>query len=85
MDNFSYQHDQWLILSLGGGVMLVLLICLTYIAGWRPRRPAGERPVPASKAALQFVPWVLIVVYIIIFVYYFASPLLWRYWPEQLG
>ena len=84
MYHFNYEHDQWLILSLGGGLILVLLITLSFIAGWRPRPPAEQdKPLPASEATLDFIPWVLTVIYIIIFIYYFISPFLWLYWPEQ--
>lgn len=83
MYHYNYLHDQWLILSLGGGLILVLLIVLTYMAVWRPRPPEPEKPRPASEATLQFIPWVLIVIYVAILVYYFVSPYIWANWPEQ--
>jgi heme A synthase len=83
MSNFSYLHDQWLYLSLGGGLVLVLLIVLSYLAVWRPRHPeADKRPVPASGSVLRFFPWVLAVIYLAIFVYYFISPFLWIEGPK---
>lgn len=86
MYHYSYLHDQWLILSLGGGTVLLLLVCLSYLAMWRPRPPEDEgQLVRASQRARQFIPWVLIVIYVSIFIYYFISPFLWLYWPEQWG
>ena len=56
MYHFSYVNDQWLILALGGGTVLTLLVCLSYIAIWRPRPPEAKgRLVRGSPRALQFI------------------------------
>jgi len=69
---FQYHiiQNQWLILALGGGLVLVLGIALSYIAIWQPRRPPGRIEHQASKSTLQFIPWILVVTYIAILVYY---------------
>lgn len=79
MYHFNYVRDQWLILSLGGGLLMVLLITLSYLALWQPRPPA-ERGGPrrAYEATRQPLPWVLIVIYLVIGVYYFISPFWWN-------
>ena len=81
MYHYNYIQDQWLILSLGGGTLLVLVIVLSYIAMWRPRPPGTEegQPRKASTDTLRFIPLVLVVIYLVIFVYYFISPFLLLY------
>lgn len=70
MFQYSIIQNQWLILALGGGLVLVLGIALSYIAIWQPRRPSGRKSPQASKSTLQFIPWILVVTYVAILVYY---------------
>ncbi|MBE3070152.1 MAG: hypothetical protein IMZ66_07930 [Planctomycetes bacterium] len=64
-------QNEWLLLALAGGTVLVLLVVLAYLALWRPR----EREAPAAGDAGEHepgrapVPWVLILVYAAVAVY----------------
>jgi hypothetical protein len=58
-------QNQWLILSLTGGLAAVLVVVLGYLALWRPRElppEAGAAPAEgAPRAGRGLVPWVLTV------------------------
>ncbi len=51
-------QDQWLILALGGGVVLVLTVIVAYLGYWRT--PTKEEGAPDGHGP---VPWVLILLY----------------------
>jgi len=73
MFQYHILQNQWLVLALGGGLVLVLAVVLSYIAIWRPRRSPGRSDERGSKATLQFIPWILIVTYVVILVYYLVG------------
>ena len=54
-------QNQWLILSLLGGVVVLLGVVLWYLAEWR--LPDVESPSGAERRRRP-MPWVLIVVYV---------------------
>lgn len=70
MFQYHIVQNQWLILSLGGGLVLALGIALSYIAIWQPRHAPGKHRERPSRATLQFIPWILVVTYVAILVYY---------------
>jgi hypothetical protein len=53
-------QDQWLLLALGGGLVLVLAFAVAYLGYWR--KPSGQ----ADAAGRRPVPWILILVYVAI-------------------
>lgn len=73
MFDYTILQNRWLILSLGGGLVLVLGVVLAYIAIWRPRHGPGEGGERPSGATLQFMPWILVVTYLAILVYYLVG------------
>jgi hypothetical protein len=60
-------QNQWLILSLGAGLALVLAVALYYLAMWRPR--PGEPAAPGSGRATGFFPRLLALVYAFVLVF----------------
>ena len=69
-------QNQWLILALIGGSALVLTFILAYLAIWRQREGDGLGTVEHANEAQgvwawlrSFVPWVLIVIVVALFVW----------------
>ena len=61
-------QDQWVILAIGGGLALVLVLALAYLAFWRNRtEPDAEAPARPRR-----IPWILILVYAALLVYWIA-------------
>ncbi|SNB46683.1 hypothetical protein [Geobacter sp. DSM 9736] len=66
------QQNQWIVVSLLAGIILTIMLWLTYWAMWRPRRhesvrePRIEIRGPGSffRWVLTFMPWVLVLVII---------------------
>jgi hypothetical protein len=60
---------RWLILSLTGGMVLMLGLVLACLAIWRaasqtPPRPTGDKEAQPVDRPRAFMPWFLIVVYV---------------------
>ena len=54
-------QNQWIILALIGGTVLVLYMVLGYLAMWKPRSEIEARPAPPGEEAPSgAVPWVII-------------------------
>jgi hypothetical protein len=82
---FEVLRMKWLILSFVGGSVLVLATVLTYVMMWRPRPPMTEdgKPTEASKTLIGYIPWVVILTWLITIFYYFGSPISQALWPER--
>ena len=84
MFQYTILQNQWLFLSLGSGVILTITIILFFLAIWRPRPMVDQgQTFKGSGATWRFMPWILIVTYVAMFVYYFAGPLVQAYWPGE--
>lgn len=64
----------WLILSVFGGTILLVSFVLTYLAIWRPRSGRDDEPNPPGSEGISdqwysFIPWILILTYVSIFVF----------------
>jgi len=72
--NLYVQQNQWLIVTLLAGVVLMILFCLTYLTMWRPREGEGdkERQVEGRRGTRlfrllsNFMPWPLLLVILIV-------------------
>ena len=69
-------QDQWLMLAVGGGLVLILLVVLSYLAWWRPRvepdvSAEGEStPLPGFLAhGVAICPWILLFTYVATIIY----------------
>jgi hypothetical protein len=85
MLRYEVLRGQWLLATLGGGLILMLTTVATYLAIWRPR--SGPSPAPPEGSAkrenctfamtfLQALPVVLLLTYVgiaIFMVIYFAD------------
>ena len=70
----SYEGTRWVIWALGGGLAFVLAFFLSYLPTQRPRHPervqSAESPRPSTwREAWSYVPWILVLVYVGIFLY----------------
>jgi hypothetical protein len=54
-------QDQWLLMSLLGGIAGLLFFVLGYLDFWRPRLSATEQPEKNWSGAWMFLPWFLII------------------------
>ncbi len=64
MLRLSVLQDQWLILSLAIGVVLVIGIAGSYLELWRPRKEEGETAsdvpnIPGVTWFISYVPWMV--------------------------
>jgi hypothetical protein len=59
-------QKQWLILAIFGGLAVLGMVTLLYLAIWRPRKdpPAGEDGQSLSAWLGSFMPWLLVVLYV---------------------
>jgi len=57
-------QNQYMMLAIFGGISLVLLSALGYLAMWRPRRPEGQAPPAGGRRRPAYLPWVLLVTYL---------------------
>lgn len=72
MFNLYVQQNQWIVVTLLAGIVLTILLCLTYWALWRPRRMESEvephirisGPVSFFRWVLSFMPWILVLIII---------------------
>ena len=70
MFSLYVQQNQWIVVALLVGMVLTMLMCLTYWDMWRPRRMESKRAQPMPITGIlsflrwipTFAPWVLILV-----------------------
>jgi hypothetical protein len=70
----SFASVRWVILTLGSGLVFVLAFFVSYLSMRRPRHPeqvqSAESPRPSTwREAWSFVPLILVLVYVGIFVH----------------
>lgn len=66
-------QNQWLMLAMGGGLILILGFVLACMAFWKPRQAIVDEQATAAMPRREwlrsFMPWLLIVAYAFILVY----------------
>jgi len=68
MFRLSVLQDQWLIVAIVGGTILVLAFVLACMAIWRPRKAPAADGAPRGRRP-SFLPWILIVSYVFVLAY----------------
>ena len=68
MFRLSVLQNQWLIMALAGGLILMLAVALTYIMMWRPRKETGE-VITDVRSLFSLLPLILIILFICILIY----------------
>ncbi len=72
MLQYNVQQNEYMILALFGGLALVLLSVLGYMALWRRRRPEVEGAAGFGRWVRSYLPWVLVVTYVATIVFMVA-------------
>ncbi len=75
MFQLSVLQNQWLILALFGGIVLMLGTVAGYLMMWRPRNESPE-PITSGRELIRWIPWILIILFIAIVIYQVASSLI---------
>jgi hypothetical protein len=83
-------QEHWVILALGGGLVMVLLIALSYIAMWKTRKVEEEEVQVGIKDLKSFYlwfqavfPWVLILTILGLSILAIVYPVLRAYDPPN--
>jgi H+/Cl- antiporter ClcA len=77
MLDLNVLHNMWVVLSILGGLVLMLATVLTYYAVWRPRDAEGRHiateeikgPAAFVRWWVSFVPWVITLTLLAVGVY----------------
>lgn len=86
MLRYEILREQWLLATLGGGLVLVLTTVASYLAIWRPRpgKPEeGNREEPPRLTFLQAVPMVLVLTYVGIVIFMLGYFIQKIYYPPN--
>jgi hypothetical protein len=70
-------HNQWLFLSLFGGLILVLTFVLGFMAMWQPRSEGG------NLTTLKAIPWILILLYVFIVLFAIIYVVVRMFYPPN--
>ena len=75
-------HAQWIIIAVGGGLIVMLGVILFFYAGWRPKEVEEmvHDPIRNRRDFLRWLlgafPWILIVTILVILVWSFVYPIM---------
>ena len=68
MFRLSILQNQWLIIALMGGLIIMLAVVLTYVMMWRPRKETGE-VITDLKSLFNLLPLIVILLFICIVIF----------------
>ena len=83
MYRLSVLQNQWLILSLMGGVILMIVFVSMYLMMWRPRIDSPQ-PVSGVKTLARWIPWILYALIISIVVFQITYSLILAFNPPNI-
>jgi hypothetical protein len=83
MFRLSVLQNQWLILALFGGVILMIGLVSAYLMMWRPRIDSLE-PVSGGRALTRWIPWILYALLIIIVIYQITYAIILHFYPPNI-
>ena len=64
MLRFDVLQNDWVILAILGGIVLVLLTCITYLDMWTPRKEKDGKTVTGWLTWWEGIPWSLKFIYV---------------------
>jgi hypothetical protein len=83
MYQLSVLQDQWLILSLFGGIVLMLSVAAAYLMMWRPRNESNE-PIKNFRQLAGWIPSFIIVLFLFIIIFQLAYTIILHYYPPNI-
>jgi hypothetical protein len=76
-------QNQWLILSLMGGFIVMLGVIMTYLMMWRPRKETGE-VITDLRSLFHLLPLIVIILFICIVIYQITYVIIFALNPPNI-
>ena len=83
MFNLNVLQNQWLILALMGGTIIMLGVAMTYLMMWRPRKDEVE-VISSLRSLFRLLPLVLIILFVCILIYQITYVIIFAVNPPNL-
>ncbi len=83
MYQLSVLQNQWLVLALFGGVVLMIGLVCTYLVMWRPRIDAPEA-VSGGRALIKWIPWFLYALLLSIIIFQITYTIVLHFYPPNI-
>ena len=83
MFNLNVLQNQWLILALMGGMIVMLGVAMTHIMMWRPRNE-GVEVISGLRSLFRFLPLILIILFVCILVFQITYVIIFSVNPPNL-
>ena len=83
MYQLSVLQNQWLILALFGGAVLMLFVVAAYLMMWRPRS-LSPQPIAGLRQLAGWIPWFIVVLFIFIIIYQLTYTIILHYYPANI-
>ncbi len=83
MYQLSVLQNQWLILALFGGIVLMIGLVSTYLMMWRPRIDAPQS-LSGGGALIKWIPWFLYALLISILIFQFTYAVILHFYPPNI-
>jgi hypothetical protein len=83
MFRLSVLQNQWLILALMSGIIIMLAVVMTYLMMWRPRKETGE-VITDLRSLFNLLPLIVIILFICIVIYQITYVLIFAMNPPNI-
>ena len=83
MFNLNVLQNQWLILALMSGVIVMLGVAMTYLMMWRPRKETGE-VITDLRSLFHLLPLIVIILFICIVIYQITYVIIFALNPPNI-
>jgi hypothetical protein len=83
MFRLSVLQNQWLILALAAGLVVMLAVVMTYLMMWRPRKETGE-VISDLRSLFHLLPLIVIILFICIVIYQITYVIIFALNPPNI-
>ena len=83
MFQLNVLQNQWLILALFGGIVLMIGLVSSYLMMWRPRVEASQ-PAAGGRALIKWIPWFLYALLISILIFQITYTIVLHFYPPNI-
>ena len=83
MYRLSVLQNQWLILALMGGIILMIGFISVYMMMWRPRIDSPQ-PASGARALARWIPWILYALLVSIVIYQVTYAIILHFYPPNI-